>query len=693
MFERLGRTVCRHRWAVLVVFVLALLACGWSGRDLNSHLSQEGWFDETTESAVASKLADATFGRDTDGDVIALYTAPEGRTVDDPAIRAAARARFAELLARYPDEIAKIDSYWDHTFTAGFADASRAHAFASIGLRGEGVETLRHFDAIKGDLDVEGLSVQLAGVQPVVGAINEGMQHDIRRAEVIALPVVAVLLFFVFGGVVAALLPVVVGVLTILGTQGVLRALTDVLAVNAFASAVVTLVSLGLAIDYGLFTVSRFREELVAGGDVEGAVVATVAHAGRTIVFSAAVIAASLAALLIYPHGVLRSVPYGAISAVVLAAVLSVTVLPALLAVLGPRVDAWSWSRFSRSKTAAQLDAGPFSRLAVWVMRRPWAVAAPLVVLLLALTVPLGGATFAGVSERYLAPDNPARVAQESFDSLFPEYRAEPVRLLVIGASNEQLGDIRAEASAAPGLTGSFESAAPTRDGLNLLEAGLLDDTRARPTVEALRALPLPEGVTLMVAGLPTLEYDSISSLIDGLPLLIAILVTSSLALIWLAFRSVVLAVKAIVVSALSLGATLGVLTWMFVDGHGGGVFGYGSGPMMFAVLVLIVTVVFGLSTDYEVFLLSRMVERRRSGESVAESVRFGIARTGPVITAAAAILDRRLRRVRVLGSGADEVHRVRHDLRADPGRHGDPVAAGAGGAEADLAVRRLRRS
>ena len=147
------------------------------------------------ESAVASKLADATFGRDTDGDVIALYTAPEGRTVDDPAIRAAARARFAELLARYPDEIAKIDSYWDHTFTAGFADASRAHAFASIGLRGEGVETLRHFDAIKGDLDVEGLSVQLAGVQPVVGAINEGMQHDIRRAEVIALPVVAVLLF------------------------------------------------------------------------------------------------------------------------------------------------------------------------------------------------------------------------------------------------------------------------------------------------------------------------------------------------------------------------------------------------------------------------------------------------------------------------------------------------------------------
>ena len=272
-------------------------------------------------------------------------------------------------------------------------------------------------------------------------------------------------------------------------------------------------------------------------------------------------------------------------------------------------------------------------------MRRPWAVAAPLVVLLLALTVPLGGATFAGVSERYLAPDNPARVAQESFDSQFPQYRAEPVRLLVIGASNEQLGEIRAAASAAPGLTGSFESAAPTLDGLNLLEAGLLDDTRAGPTVEAIRALPLPEGVRLMVAGLPTLEYDSISSLIDGLPILIAILVTSSLALIWLAFRSVVLAVKAIVVSALSLGATLGVLTWMFVDGHGGGVFGYGSGPMMFAVLVLIVTVVFGLSTDYEVFLLSRMVERRRSGETVPESVRFGIARTGPVITAAAAIL------------------------------------------------------
>ena len=149
MFERLGRIVHRHRWVVLAVFVLALLACGWYGRDLNSRLSQEGWFDETTESAIASKLADATFGRDTDGDVIALYTAPQGRTVDDPAIAAAARARFAELLARYPNEIAKIDSYWDYTFTAGFADASRGHAFASIGLRGEGVETLRHFDAIR----------------------------------------------------------------------------------------------------------------------------------------------------------------------------------------------------------------------------------------------------------------------------------------------------------------------------------------------------------------------------------------------------------------------------------------------------------------------------------------------------------------------------------------------------------------
>ena len=644
--HRWGRFVYRHRVAVLVVFLFLVAISGLYGRDLADRLTQEGWFDESSESVAASKLADSTFGRDTDSDVIALYTAPPGRTVDDPQVRAGVTAQLAGLLREHPGEVLRIDSYWDTALSGRFADASRTHAFASIGLRGEGSVTVDNYQAILGDLASDGpgtgpagTTVQLAGLQPVVEGINTGMQDDIRRAEMIALPLVAILLYFVFGGVVAALLPVLVGGMTILATQGIMRMLTGFIDVNVFASAVVTLVSLGLAIDYGLFTVTRFREELAAGRGVEEAVARTVATAGRTVLFSAAIIAVSLGALFIFPNGVLRSVPYGGISSVLLAALLSVTALPAMLAIAGTRIDLWQWRRFARASTEAEIDRGIFSRLAVWAMARPWAVIVPVVLGLLLLMVPFRHIEFGGLSEKYLAQDNPARIAQEEFDALFPGFRTEPLRLVVTGADATQLSDIRVQANATPGLTGPFEPAAPTRDGINVLEAGLVDDRAADTAIAVLRGIEEPDGVRVMVAGVPALERDSIHGLLDGLPLLAAILVAAALALLYAAFRSLVLAVKAVAMSALGLGATLGILTWIFVEGHGSGLFDFTPGPLMFAVLVLIVTVVFGLSTDYEVFLLSRVVEAHAAGADPPEAIRYGIAHTGGVITSAAAIL------------------------------------------------------
>ncbi|MEU1522646.1 MMPL family transporter [Nocardia rhamnosiphila] len=644
--QRWGRFVYRHRIAVLVVFLALVAASGLYGRDLADRLTQEGWFDESSESVAASKLADATFGRDTDSDVIALYTAPPGRTVDDPEVRAAVTAQLAGLLRDHPDRVLRIDSYWDSALSGQFADDSRTHAFASIGLRGEGSATVDNYQAIVGELAAggpgtgpAGTTVQAAGLQPVVEGINTGMQDDIRRAEMIALPLVAILLYFVFGGVVAAMLPVLIGGMTILGTQGIMRLLTGYIEVNVFASAVVTLVSLGLAIDYGLFTVTRFREELAAGRAVEEAVARTVATAGRTVLFSAAIIAVSLGALLIFPNGVLRSVPYGGISSVLLAAVLSVTALPAMLAIAGPRIDLWQWRRFARAGTEAEIDRGIFSRLAGWSMARPWAVIVPVVLGLLLLMVPFRHIEFGGLSEKYLARDNPARMAQEEFDALFPGFRTEPLRLVVTGADASQLSDIRLQANATPGLTGPFEPAAPTRAGINVLQAGLVDDRAADTAIAVLRGIEEPDGVRVMVAGVPALERDSIHGLLDGLPLLAAVLVAAALALMYAAFRSLILAVKAVVMSALSLGATLGILTWIFVEGHGARLFDFTPGPLMFAVLVLIVTVVFGLSTDYEVFLLSRVVEARAAGADPPEAIRYGIAHTGGVITSAAAIL------------------------------------------------------
>ena len=636
LFLAWGRFVYRARVKVIVLAVAFVGVSGIYGLDLAHQLSQGGWFDDTSESVEGSKLADETFGRDRNGDVIALYTPLDGKRVDDPELAARAKAHLANLLEVEKDRIVKIDSYWDGSLPP---DESGRHAFASIGLRGEDAVTLEEYNAIKGELEIDGMQLQLAGVQPVVDALNEGMQRDIRRAEVIALPLVAVLLYFVFGGIVAAALPVIIGGMTILASQGLMRIITNFIDVNAFASAVVTLVSLGLAIDYGLFIVTRFREELAQGRSVEDAVSRSVATAGRTIVFSASIIVVCLAGLLIYPHGVLRSVPYGAISSVIIAAGLSISVLPAVLGILGKRIDFLGWERFSQNKSTEQIDAGFWSRLAEWAMRRPKLLIVPIVAGLVALIIPFTGMEFAGLSERYLSPDDAARVAQQDFDQIFPNYRTEPIRLVIVGANSTQLNAIYDEANQVPGLTGRFDPDEPESKGINVLKAGLLDKTKADVVVDQLRAIDVPPNVTMYVAGIPALEYDSIHGLIKRLPLLLVILLIASFLLMFAAFGSVVLAVKAIVISALSLGSTLGLLTWVFVDGHGAELLGFTPGPIMFAVLIVIVTVIFGLSTDYEVFLMSRMVEAHESGASTPESIRYGIAHTGGVITAAASIL------------------------------------------------------
>ncbi len=644
MFARWGDLVYRARFTVLAVMVAGLLALGAYGSGLGAHLSQSGLEDPGSESVAAARLADGTFGRDTTGDVVVMYTAPEGKTVDDSVFGAQVSDSLQRLVQEHPDQVAKVNaSYFavpNAPRVAALTTADRTHALASIALKGDNDTAItNNFREVRDAFDIDGVEVQLAGMQPVASAINDTIASDIHRMELLAIPAVAVLLFFVFGGVIAAALPLIVGGLTILGANGIVRVLTHFTDVNSFVESVVSLIGLGLAIDYGLFIVSRFREELGDGYSTRVAVRRTVMTAGRTVLFSATMIIASLGGLLLFPQGFLKSMAYGAIATVLLAAFASVTVLPAILSILGRRIDKFGLERFGQIRSTEEIESSRWGQLTRWVMRNPLKVTIPIVVGLLLLMLPMAGIKFGGINEEYLPADNPTRVAQEQFDELFPGSRTEPVKLVVSGAQGAQVGQIIKAASGAPALVEKFSITGPAKDGVQVLKAGLIDRNDSADTIDYLRSMDVPDGVQVLVGGTPAIEQDSISALLDTLPLMVVTVVALTTLLMFLAFGSLVLPIKAVLMSALGLGATLGILTWIFIDGHGSGLLNFTPGPITSPMLVLIVAIIYGLSIDYEVFLLSRMVEARSQGASTTEAIRVGTAHTGRIITAAALIL------------------------------------------------------
>ncbi|WP_280228024.1 MMPL family transporter [Nocardia farcinica] len=647
MFTRWGELVYRFRFAVIGIVAAALLALGGYGFGLENHLSSSGWDDPTSESAQAARIADEAFGRDHTSDVIVLYTAPEGKTIDDPEFRDKIVDSLNRLPREHPDEIDKVNgAYWQTETGPGvpltFGSKDKKYTFASIAIVGDNdTDMVRNYRKVKDVFYIPGVDVQVTGLQAVAGTLNDTMASDQKRMELLAIPAVAVLLFFIFGGLVAAGLPLVVGGLTVIGANGIIMALTKFTEVNSFVGGVVSMIGLGLAIDYGLFIVSRFREELAEGYDTPAAVRRSVMTAGRTVVFSATMIVASLGGMLLFPQGFLKSVAYGTIATVTLAALTAITILPAMLGVLGPRVDMLGLKRFRKTKTAEEVENGFWGKTTQWVMRHPLKIAVPICIVLLLLIIPVKNLAFGGINERYLPPDNKTRVALENFYEVFPLKKTDPVQLVMVSEDSAAVGAVWKQASEAPGLVGSFEvpSRSTTQPDVYRTSATLEDSENANPTIDYLRSMDVPDSVQLYVGGQPTIQKDSIDALLERMPLMIALVLFVTTLLMFLTFGSLVLPIKAALMSALGLGSTLGILTWIFVDGHGSGLLNFTPQPIMSPVLVLIIAVIYGLSTDYEVFLLSRMVEARSMGASTTEAVRAGTAHTGRIITAAALIL------------------------------------------------------
>lgn len=693
MFAWWGRTVYRYRYIVIAVVAGLCLLGGVFGMDLDKHVTQSGFYDTNSQSVRASVLGDQVYGRDRTSHVVATFTAPQGKTVDDPAWRNQIVTELNKFKADHPDQVvgwvgwlAAPDS--TSPLIKGMATDDRKHTFVSIPLAGDDDDTiLNNYKAVAPALQkLDGGEVQLAGLEPIASALTGTIATDQRRMEVLALPLVTVVLFLVFGGAVAAGLPVIVGGLSILGAMGILRFITFFGPVHFFAQPVVSLIGLGIAIDYGLFVVSRFREEIAEGYDTEAAVRRTVMTAGRTILFSAVLIIASSASLLVLPQGFVHSLTYAIFAAVGLAAVLSITLLPACLGILGRNIDAlgvrtlfrvpflrnwkvsrgylnWLADRLQKTKTREEVEAGFWGKLVNFVMKRPLAFAIPILIGMILLVIPLGNLSLGGMSEKYLPPNNPVRQAQEHFDKLFPGYRTEQLTVVIKSdnhskVTDQQVADIRSRIAPVTGFTdttwqerpcpqiagnpcvpGPNGTTVPKDGSLRVIQNGLSRPDDAAKKIAELRAISPPKGLSLLVGGAPALEQDSIHSLFDKAPLMLVLLLSATLLLMFLAFGSVVLPIKAAVMSALTLGSTLGILTWIFVDGHLSGVLNFTPTPLMVVIIALVVAVGFGLATDYEVFLVSRMVEARERGMSTAEAIRIGTATTGRLITAAALVL------------------------------------------------------
>jgi uncharacterized membrane protein YdfJ with MMPL/SSD domain len=639
VFAAWGSWVARFRWPVLVCTVVAVAAAGMWGLGVFGQLTEGGYNDPGSESTRAAEVVRDELGGQ-GGDVVVIYT-PVSGGIDDAGLGQRVRTRLGALP---PSAVTAVASYWpgkEKQYAS--ADGSRAVAVLTLAGDDEG-EKLTAYREISDKLSVEGATTQLAGGAPLSDASSTLSTRDLAFAEAVSLPIVLVLLLFLFGSLVAAALPVLVGGCAVLGSLGVLHAIAYGADVNSFAVNVASLLGLGMAIDYGLFMVGRFREEQGFGRTPAEAVARTVATAGRTVVFSATLLMIALAGLLLFPQGFLKSLAYGGLAAVALAAILSLTLLPALLAVLGPRVDKLPVRLPGRRKDR---PAGTgWARLAGAVLRHPVLIALPIIAGLLVLAAPITGVRFGENDERILPAGNPERQAIETLKADFPALSSAGIQVVLHGTGGATPAAAAGTAFAAevkkvPGITAVTPAGT---GGAVLLYTATLSGTdpfsdAAREAVDAIRGLPAPAGTEVLVGGTTARNVDSLSATAEQLPLMVGLLVGATLVLMFLAFGSLLLPVKAVVLSALSLSATFGILVWIFQDGHGADLLQVTPAPPEVGIVVLMAAVVFGLSTDYEVFLLSRMVEARTRGASTAEAVTTGLARTGRVISAAAILL------------------------------------------------------
>ena len=646
MFALWGRILCRLRWVVLVATVGFAAFAGIWGTGVFDSLEDGGSLDDpASESQRIGPRVTEEFGRQ-HVDLVVLYSSDE-LTVADQEFRDAVVAATERFRAHPAVEM--VTSYYE-TESAEMISTDEHATFLPIRLVATAGD--EEVEEVQDIAPVRGLDAQVGGQLAIDLDLDTQIGDDVARAEMIALPILLVLLVIIFGSVVAATTPLLVGVLAILGALTVIRAITMFAEVSVFSINIITLLGLGLAVDYALFIVSRFREELDRGRAAHDAVARTMATAGRTVAISGLIVTLALSGLLIFPQLLLRSMGFGGAAAVVVAMMTSLTVLPALLAVLGHRIDALRlpWTRKRRIRTVTGTvaaaagtvtDRGLWAGIANSVRRRPGLYAIGVTAVLLVLAAPFARVQFGGVDERVLPSGTESRVVSERLVSEFDGDGIDPIRVLVSGVASDVAAQYAERISTVSGVRETSVTAQNDDSTLFTVSyEGAENSVQARRVVEDIRALDRPAGAEVMVGGGTAAVVDQLNGVKERLPWMALLVASVTFVLLALAFGSLLLPLKAIVMNMITVGSAFGVVVWIFQDGRLAEPLNFTpTGYLEASQPILMLAIIFGLTMDYEVFLLSRIRERWDQLGDNSAAVASGVQRTGRIITAAALLM------------------------------------------------------
>ena len=637
MFEKLGHFLVRRRKAVLAGFIVSTIAAGVVGSLVLARLEGGGYSDPNSDSSKAATYLTDTFKVK---DPAIIFIVDAGKSVSDPAVAAEVAPIEADL--RSMPDIAKTLSYW----SAGGAkqlmseDGNAAYLFiygdeADPTLLSGLASDLRK----KYDGQVGNLRIYVGGIATFNDAINKRISSDLKFAEAISIPLTFLFLLFVFGGLIASAMPVIVAVSAILGAFLILYLISLVTGVSIFALNLVTGLGMGLGIDYSLLMVNRFREELHAGKSVEESVAQTVKTAGRTVFFSGITVMISLAALTFFPQMFLKSFGYAGVSVVAIAILGALIPLPAILALLGNKIDKF----VVRKSAIVPKEDGRWAHTARYVMKRPVAVVVLSLLILGTLASPIKDIVFSQVDTRVLPASDKAAIAAKVGQDKFPGEQANPVEIVIPNGTTKMV-EINSFVSDLANVPGIINIGAPETVGSDVRIAAIHSMSARSPEAEnmiiKIRELKVPEGT--LVGGVAADYADSQIGIAKKLPLALGWIAIGTLLLLFMFTGSIILPIKALILNLLSLSATLGVMTWIFIGDNLTWLVGSftNTGSIDTSIVILIAVVAFGLSMDYEVFLLSRIKEEHDAGHSNIESVALGLQKSARIITAAAVILS-----------------------------------------------------